>query len=158
MKHREWRVQVTALQAYIKPKRETKGHFSPVHQIRIGSDDVTDNNAALDIVTKSLATYAERAYAVNTNEEEDEDLAAQSITTPNTLPSSNIKVDSMDAEFVVDENEKLWFSHLSNVLVRVVRAKRERKEEMKRMEEVRLDEERRKAGRRAGWRAVQCHN
>ena len=51
-------------------RAEPKGHFSPVHQIRIGGDDVTDNNAALDIVTKSLASYAERAYAVNTNEEE----------------------------------------------------------------------------------------
>ena len=55
----------------------------------------------------------------------------QSITTPTALPSSNIKVDAIDAQFIVDSNEKLWFSHLSNVMVQVVHAKRERKEEVR---------------------------
>jgi hypothetical protein len=62
---------------------------------------------------------------------QDEDLAMQSITTPTALPSSNIKVDAIDAQFIVDSNEKLWFSHLSNVMVQVVHAKRERKEEVR---------------------------
>ena len=133
-------MQLTALQAYVKPKREAKGHFSNVHQIRVGNDDITEKNAALDIVTKSLAQYAEKAYAVNTNEGEEEDPELQSIATPSALPPSNIKVDLMDAEFILDENENLFFSHLSNVLVQVVHAKRERNQELKRMEEAKLIE------------------
>jgi hypothetical protein len=124
MKHREWRVQLTALQAYIHPLRNARGHFSSVHQVRIGADDITDKNAALDIVTKSLAAYSEKAYAVTGESGPDDEM--QSIATPPTLPTSNIKVDSMDAEFIFDENEKLWFSHLSSVMVQVVHAKRER--------------------------------
>ena len=133
MKHREWRVQVTALQIYIKPKREDRGHYDTVHQIRLGADDVSERNAALDIVTKSLAMYAEKAYAVNPSETDDDGM--QSIATPPTMPTSNLKVDTMDAEFIFDENENLWFSHLSNVMVQVVHAKRERNMELKRLEE-----------------------
>ncbi|GMH66094.1 hypothetical protein TL16_g04355 [Triparma laevis f. inornata] len=138
MKHREWRVQVTALQIYIKAKREGKGHYDQVHQIRLGADDISDRNAALDIVTKSLATYAEKAYAINPNETDDD--GTQSIATPPTMPTSNLKVDTMDAEFIFDEQENLWFSHLSNVMVQVVHAKRERNMEMKRLEETKLIE------------------
>ncbi|GMH74329.1 hypothetical protein TrST_g7101 [Triparma strigata] len=138
MKHREWRVQVTALQIYIKPKREGRGHYDQVHQIRLGADDISDRNAALDIVTKSLAQYAEKAYAINPNETDDD--GTQSIATPPSMPTSNLKVDTMDAEFIFDEKENLWFSHLSNVMVQVVHAKRERNMEMKRLEETKLIE------------------
>ena len=41
----------------------------------------------------------------------------------------------MDAEFIFDSNEKLWFSHLSNVTVQTVHAKKERNMELKRIEE-----------------------
>ena len=88
MKHREWRVQLTALQAYIHPKRTARGHYDQVHQVRVGADDITDNNAALDIVTKSLAMYSEKAYAVKGDDDMDGDDDMQVSEAPLLSPST----------------------------------------------------------------------
>ena len=104
--------------ASLAPSPKPKPNSNPTH--RLGADDISDRNAALDIVTKSLATYAEKAYAINPNETDDD--GTQSIATPPTMPTSNLKVDTMDAEFIFDEQvTRMWseVTRMRRILLRI---------------------------------------
>jgi len=142
IKHREWRIQVLALQSYIKPSSTSQGLYSLSTIPRAMSDDAAGNAGALDILTKSLAEYAEKAYVAGKTENDDnsDDDLQQSIRTPPVLPKSNIKVTNMSAEFITDETGKLWFSHLSRVHVRVIHTTLEKKIERERVEETKVIE------------------
>jgi Ca2+-binding EF-hand superfamily protein len=116
MMHGEWRMQVLALQSYIKPKEVIYGGYKRTGQV----DPLNTRLPAspLDSLTKSMAHYAETAYA-NMNdigEMEDPELElAQEL-----LKNTQVHIMNMSAEFVVDEDDKLWYSRSPEVLVHVI--------------------------------------
>lgn len=105
IQHESWRMQVTAIQAYIKPKKQHTGYYvkdksmtstQSCYQI----EELHESNAALDLVTKSLAMFLERNYIVTARDGTDEN------------SRTKLMVLSFRAEYIIDKKEELWFSYL----------------------------------------------
>jgi Ca2+-binding EF-hand superfamily protein len=198
MMHGEWRMQVLALQSYIKPKELIYGGYKRTGQVDPLSSKLPVS--PLDGLTKSMAHYAETAYAnLNdigemedpvsyvprlgsavhtflmqpqlqmtskqqtnppnnsqpnklTAEEQDKKVRVLSIANPSStcrrtrhigtsshmlfpcllfpfqelelaqelLKNTQVHIMNMSAEFIVDEDDKLWYSRSPEVLVHVI--------------------------------------
>ena len=142
IRHDEWRVQVLALQSYVKPKELHHGEYQKDSNVEATQMSAGTRKSTLDVLTKSMSQYAETAYA-NVNEltqmedpvlvcvgrnscladspdfferanfDQDVELAAE------LLKFTRIQVTATTAEFIVDESDVLWYSHSPEIWVQV---------------------------------------
>jgi hypothetical protein len=116
MLHGEWRVQVLALQSYIKPKEVIYGSYTrpgeksqksqaQVHNCLLQVAQSLNAASPLDRLTESMAHYAETAYASIKDMAPDGDLAQE------LQHHTTVHIVNMSAEFIVDEHDKLWYCH-----------------------------------------------
>ena len=62
IRHEEWRVQLLALQSYIKPKEIHHGEYHRSTE-EIPDKAVPTRKSTIDALTKSMSQYSETAYA-----------------------------------------------------------------------------------------------
>eukprot|EP00948_MAST-09A_sp_MAST-9A-sp1_P001552 g1552.t1 len=119
--HRAWLQQLIALQAYVKPKYIKRGQFiatvnlSLVDGQLLAEKEHTEvafhkKDIAMDALTKQLSHHIEQAY---------ERLTAKPDRTGTivSLRHSRVRILRLTAEFVIDNRDRLWFSHAVQVIV-----------------------------------------
>jgi len=132
IQHKKWRVQLVALQAYVNTKSQVVGYYYSNHSIglreyyKIGSNQ----NAAINLVTKSLAVFVQRTanlQEIQNSEKKVHDNRAKKLIVIN-----------FEAKFIIDTEEQLWFSHLSKAKIKYCEDEKKKtsvKDDQKIMEE-----------------------
>jgi hypothetical protein len=102
MGHRTWRIQLTAIQGYVHPSTTMTGNYVALQQIDPRTRALPMKNPAMDAMSKKLAQYCESAHTHKLPNSDD------------TAPS--LRVIKLQAEYTIDVNGKLWYTHCSSVV------------------------------------------
>ena len=102
MGHRTWRIQLAALQGYVHPSTTMTGNYVALQQIDPRTRALPMKNPAMDAMSRKLAQYCESAHT-------------------HALPGTDdrapsLRVIKLQAEYTIDANGKLWYSHSSSVV------------------------------------------
>lgn len=102
MGHRTWRIQLAALQGYVHPSTTMTGNYVALQQIDPRTRALPMKNPAMDAMSRKLAQYCESAHTHPLPGTDDR--------------APSLRVIKLQAEYTIDANGKLWYSHSSSVV------------------------------------------
>ena len=105
--HEDWRKQVICIQAYLKPKQIRTGKYYADKMLQ--NKDQGGKNAAFNLVTKSLAALLEKKIPFCNIFGHNKDF-------------NQLKIGYLQAEFIIDAYDHLWFSYLSTTKVKYIKS------------------------------------